>query len=121
MDLKIFKTLWGHVGSFEAACADAVKVGFDGIEGPSHSSRAVRNAYQRTLNDHGLEYIAEITTGGSYVPDAGSDPAAHFASFQRKLEHSLETQSAIFKLPGRERSVAIRRHRQSFPEGSRVG
>jgi sugar phosphate isomerase/epimerase len=90
MDLKIFKTLWGHVGSFEAACADAVKVGFDGIEGPSHSSRAVRNAYQRTLNDHGLEYIAEITTGGSYVPDAGSDPAAHFASFQRKLEHSLE-------------------------------
>ncbi len=63
MDLKIFKTLWGHVGSFEAACADAVNVGFDGIEGPSHSSRAVRNAYQRTLNDHGLGYIAEITTG----------------------------------------------------------
>ena len=81
MDLKVFKTLWGHVGSFEAACADAVNVGFEGIEGPSHSSRAVRNAYQRTLNDHGLEYIAEITTGGSYVPDAGSDPAAHFASF----------------------------------------
>src|ERR1700730_10438958 len=90
MDLKIFKTLWGHIGSFESACADAVKVGFDGIEGPSHSSRAVRNDYQRTLNDHGLEYIAEITTGGSYVPDAGSNPGAHFASFQRKLEHSLE-------------------------------
>jgi sugar phosphate isomerase/epimerase len=90
MELKIFKTLWGHTGSFEAACADAVKAGFDGIEGPSHSSKAVRNDYRKMLADHGLEYIAEITTGGSYVPDAGLNLNAHFASFQQKLEDCLE-------------------------------
>jgi sugar phosphate isomerase/epimerase len=90
MELKIFKTLWGHTDSFEAACAAAIKTGFDGIEGPSPASKQVRNDYQKTLSDHGLEYIAEITTGGSYVPDAGLDPAGHVASFQRKLEHSLE-------------------------------
>jgi sugar phosphate isomerase/epimerase len=90
MELKIFKTLWGHTGSFAAACEDAVKAEFDGIEGPSPSAKGLRSDYRKMLNDHGLEYIAEITTGGSYVPDAGLDPAAHFASFQRKLEHCLE-------------------------------
>lgn len=66
MELKIFKTLWGHTGSFEAACASAIKAEFDGIEGPSPTAKGSRNDYRRKLADHGLEYIAQITTGGSF-------------------------------------------------------
>ena len=33
MELKIFKTLWGHQGSLDDAIADCREHGFDGIEG----------------------------------------------------------------------------------------
>ena len=45
---------------------------------------------KNSISDHGLDYIAEITTGGSYVPDAGLNPAAHFGTFERKLPQALE-------------------------------
>jgi sugar phosphate isomerase/epimerase len=90
MELKLFKTLWGHSDSFETACASAADAGFDGLEAPSSSSRAVRSDYRSALADYDLLYIAEITTAGSYVPEAGLDAGAHFDSFQQKLEQSLE-------------------------------
>jgi hypothetical protein len=43
MELKIFKTLWGHTGSFEAAYRSAVEAEFDGIEGPSPTEKRIRN------------------------------------------------------------------------------
>ena len=90
MQLKLFKTLWGHTGSFADAARQAIDAGFDGIEGPSPKSKTDRQIYGRILIEHGLDYIAEITTGGSYVPDAGLNPAAHFDTFERKLPEALE-------------------------------
>jgi len=90
MRLKLFKTLWGHTTSFEDAARQVIDAGFDGIEGPSPESKTDRQVHRKILSDHGLDYIAEITTGGSYVPDAGLNPAAHFDTFERKLPLALE-------------------------------
>src|SRR5260370_39976268 len=90
MQLKLFKTLWGHTRSFADAARQAIDAGFDGIEGPSPESKTDRQIYGKILIDHGLDYIAEITTGGSYVPDAGLNPTPHFDTFERKLPQPLE-------------------------------
>lgn len=90
MDLKCFKTLWGHEGSLEEAIASARADKFDGIEGQSPSSAESRKTFRNRLSDAGLDYIAEICTAGSYVPDRHATPADHLESFRRQANTALE-------------------------------
>jgi len=89
MQLKLFKTLWGHTGTLEAAIAQAVEDRFDGIEGPAPADCREAAQMRERLSGAGLAFIAEITTAGSYVPDRRATPAQHLDSLARKLEHSL--------------------------------
>lgn len=89
MQLLLFKTLWGHEGSLEQAIQQAVKAGFDGIEGPAPARQSEAQVFRQQLNDNGLNYIAEITTAGSYVPERNATLQEHVDSFARKLEQSL--------------------------------
>ena len=89
MKLKIFKTLWGHTGSLDDAIAACHKNGFNGIEGQPPASTRKRVEFQKKLAASGLDYIAEICTAGSYVPERQATPAEHLSSLRRQAEAAV--------------------------------
>jgi len=89
MRLQIFKTLWGHDGTFESAITESKKAGFDGLEGPAPENNLEAQQLKTQLENSGLAFIAEITTAGTYVPDRDASLQQHIDSFTVKLEHSL--------------------------------
>lgn len=90
MELKIFKTLWGFTGSYQQAVDIAAEAGMQGIEGPAPQKQEERVAFSQLLNDYHLDYIAEITTAGSYVPDRQATVEQHLDSFKSKLAASID-------------------------------
>ena len=77
-------------GNIRAALEDCQASEFDGIEGPMPLNPKRRDDFTRELRTAAVPYIAEITTGGGYVPDAGTSPEWHLEDFRRKAEASLE-------------------------------
>ena len=90
MELKIFKTLWGHRGNLDEAIAGCRENGFDGIEGPPPAATAARREFQSQLSGAGLKFIAEICTAGSYVPDRQASPYKHLESLRCLAEAAME-------------------------------
>ncbi len=88
MQLHTFKTLWGNELPIEEACQQAKSAGFDGIEGRaplvSESAR-----WQQALHDNQCQYIAEIVSGGDYVPQRDWTPQQHLDDIQRQIDASL--------------------------------
>lgn len=89
MKLEIFKPLWGHVGSLELAAEQAVEAGFDGIEGPVPEGDAESDSFASLLRENELGLIAEVTTGGGYVPDPKAKPDSHIEDLRRGIEGCL--------------------------------
>lgn len=90
MKLKLFKTLWGHIGSLDDAIAVCREHGLAGIEGQAPTDAAMRREFRAKLDDAGLDFIAEICTGGSYVPERQLSPFKHLESLSRKAAAALE-------------------------------
>jgi hypothetical protein len=90
MELKLFKTLWGHAGSIDEAIVSARANGFAGIEGKAPLTAALRREFQTKLDASGLDYIAEICTAGSYVPDRHASVEAHLESLRVQAEDAVE-------------------------------
>jgi len=83
MELQIFKTLWGHTGGLDAVIAACKDGELAGIEGQAPATSAERNEFRSKLAQHGLSYIAEICTAGSYVPMRNASAAEHLESLRR--------------------------------------
>lgn len=79
MELKLFKTLWGFTGSYAQAIEQTLAAGMNGIEGPAPAKPQQRMELKSLLRDHRLDYISEITTAGSYVPERFAGINAHLA------------------------------------------
>lgn len=90
MELKLFKTLWGFTGSYQEAVDQALAAAMQGIEGPAPEDKNQREQLKQLFEEHQLDYIAEITTAGSYVPDRKASLEQHLDSFKSKLETSVE-------------------------------
>lgn len=90
MEQRLFKTLWGHTSDFESAINRARRAEFHGIEGPAPGDATLAREHQALLDEAGLDYIAEITTAGTYVPDRHATLSEHLESLDRKLNQSLE-------------------------------
>jgi sugar phosphate isomerase/epimerase len=90
MELHLFKTLWGHTDSLADAVAACREQGFHGIEGQVPHSAQGRRELSDCLADAGLDYIAEICTAGTYIPDRSAPPAAHLESLRRQAEAAGE-------------------------------
>ena len=88
VQLKLFKTFWGFDGSAAEGAALARAAHFDGIEAPAPLDETALNALAGALADSGLDYIAEICTGGSYVPERSATPEQHLEDFESKLLRS---------------------------------
>ncbi|HZF02426.1 MAG TPA: sugar phosphate isomerase/epimerase [Methylomirabilota bacterium] len=90
MELKIYKTLWGHQGTLDDAIADCREQEFDGIEGQAPSIKNARAEFRKIVSNAGLEFIAEICTAGSYVPDRQASPYKHLESLRCRAEAAAE-------------------------------
>ena len=83
MNLRLFKTLWGHDGDLESALLQAREAGFSGIEGPAPATEAGRERFFQDLT--GTPWIAEVTTctfPGIYLPWPHASVARHLASLE---------------------------------------
>lgn len=89
MQLKIFKTMWGFQGSTESALAELLQAGMQGLEGPAPLTATDRDNLAAQLQAHQLDYIAEITTAGSYVPERHASLQRHLDSLERKLQEAV--------------------------------
>lgn len=90
MRLRLYKTLWGHTGTLGEAIGGAQARGFNGLEGQTPARPDQRREWRQQLDDAGLDFIAEICTAGSYVPDRRASPAEHLQSFREQAERALE-------------------------------
>lgn len=85
VQFKLFKTFWGFDGAPAEAAAMARAANFDGLEAPAPNDTAKLHEFAAVLADNQLDYIAEICTAGSYVPDRKATPAQHLDDFEAKL------------------------------------
>lgn len=83
MELKLFKTLWGHQGTLQEAADQAVAAGFVGLEG--NADMLPRDELQTALQTGQLQYIQEIVTAGGYVPRRHASVEEHIADAERQL------------------------------------
>src|SRR5687767_2948261 len=83
MHLLLFRSLWTNGFDLDAALANCRSGPYDGVEGP------VRDGFAPKLLDAGVPFIAEISTGGGYVPET-RDSAVHLEDFRRKAETAIE-------------------------------
>jgi len=85
MQLKIFRTLWGYSGDYASAFEYACEHGFAGIEGPVPATISEAELFARLLERYQLDYIAEIATTGSYVPDRSLSSDDHMNDLAANL------------------------------------
>lgn len=90
MELRLFKTLWGHSGNVADAIAACAPKGFNGLEGQAPGSAKARKDFRCRLAEARLDYIAEICTAGSYVPERQADARTHLESLRSQAEAALE-------------------------------
>ncbi len=90
MRLLLFRSLWTNGLDLEAALEDCRTGDFDGVEGPVPVEAAARREFRERLLDSGVPFIAEVTTGGGYIPHGGLSPDRHLEDFARLAEFSLD-------------------------------
>lgn len=90
MKLSTFKTLWGNKLPIDQACEQARLANFDGIEGRAPSEQEERLLWLDALSCNHCQYIAEIVTGGNYVPERHWTMQQHLDDLAWQLDNSLE-------------------------------
>jgi len=90
MELRIFKTLWGHVGTLEEAFTTCHENELAGVEGQVPRTPGQRREFADKLAENGLDFIAEICTAGGYVPRRNASPREHLDSLRRQAEEAAE-------------------------------
>lgn len=90
MELLLFKTLWGSTGPLAKSIAHAQANGFCGLEGQAPRTAGERHAFRAELDSAGMDFIAEICTAGSYVPDRNATPEQHLESLRQQAGDALE-------------------------------
>lgn len=93
MELKVLRSMWGAPRNYDAAIAETVGLGFDGIEGPLPEDPAARRSLRAMLDEHALVWTQEVTTGlrpGNtqdwWVPAAACTVDDHLADLRRGAE-----------------------------------
>jgi len=100
VELKIFRTLWGYSGDYASAFECAGKHGIAGIEGPVPATMAEAEQLADLLDQYQLDYIAEIATAGSYVPDRRLTPQDHINDLAANLDRLKPLQPLLITCLG---------------------
>ncbi|WP_320820752.1 sugar phosphate isomerase/epimerase family protein [Thalassolituus sp.] len=100
MKFSLFKTLWGHNDSIASGALLAQEAGFQGIEAPASINPDIFNQLANALDEYQLDYICEICTAGSYVPDRHATPEEHLADLDRKIKHAKSLNPRFYNVMG---------------------
>jgi sugar phosphate isomerase/epimerase len=92
MELLIYRSLWTTRLDLGAALRDVGSGLFDGIEGPLPPAPEDRRKFIATLEERQIPFIAEIVTGGGYVPTERS-PTAHLEELRRAADAAVEARA----------------------------
>ncbi len=93
MKTTLFKTVWGHDGTFAEAIGLAKEAGFGGIEAPLPLVEDLRPAFLLELENWDMKWIAEVSTctpEGVFVPEPRKSAGEHLASLEAGIIRSLE-------------------------------
>ena len=90
MRLVLLRSLWTNGFDLDAALLDC-RGAFDGIEGPLPEDPCLRKRFCERLHAVGCPFVAEITTGGGYVPRVRASET-HLEEFRRKIGEALACQ-----------------------------
>jgi hypothetical protein len=99
MRLLLFRSLWTNDFDLDAALSDCREGNFDGVEGPVPTAAAERREFAARLGGSGAPFIAEIATGGGYVP-VETSPERHLEDFRRQAEAAMECSPIFFNVLG---------------------
>jgi sugar phosphate isomerase/epimerase len=99
MRLLLFRSLWTNGFDLAAALSDCRSGDFEGVEGPVPAGMLARREYSALLGGSGTPFIAEIATGGGYVPVEAS-PEHHLDDFRRQAEAAMECSPLFFNVLG---------------------
>jgi sugar phosphate isomerase/epimerase len=86
MQLQLFRSLWGHAGTIEAAAEQAALSGYAGLEGSADKPHAYLDSLAAALQENRLQFIQEIVTGGDYVPRRHATVDEHLTDVKRQLQ-----------------------------------
>ena len=86
LGLQTFLSCWANEIDLAGAVSLAGDWGYDGVEGPVPSDPGDRLEVASEISTRGLPYIAEIATGGDYVPQAGWSIQQHLDDLERNLD-----------------------------------
>jgi sugar phosphate isomerase/epimerase len=89
MSLLLFRSLWTNGFDLPSALAECAGGTYDGVEGPVPAAAAARREFAGRLRAAGVPFIAEIATGGGYVPSEPS-PERHLEDFRRQAGAAAE-------------------------------
>lgn len=85
MRLLLLRSLWTNGFDLAVALGDCRSGAFNGVEGPLPEAPEERRVFIDQLRSSGFPFVAEITTGGGYVPQHRSRER-HLDEFKRKAE-----------------------------------
>lgn len=85
MRLLLLRSLWTNGFNLEAALSDCRSGVFDGVEGPLPPDEKTRQVFLDHLRMDSVPFVAEIVTGGGYVPRHQS-PQLHYEEFLHQAE-----------------------------------
>jgi hypothetical protein len=97
--LLLFRSLWTTGFDLDAALADCGNGLFDGVEGPVPLKAPARREFARRLTTAGVPFIAEVVTGGGYVPDHRSCER-HLEDFRRQAGAACECAPLLLTVLG---------------------
>ncbi|MEE4251429.1 MAG: TIM barrel protein [Alcanivoracaceae bacterium] len=100
MQFALFKTLWGHNGSVTDGAVLAAEAGFQGIEAPAPRDDEELSELKQALAKHQMDYICEICTTGSYVPERHATPEQHLLDLEEKIQRGLLLGPRFFNVMG---------------------
>jgi len=86
MKLSLYRTRWGTNGSLADFASEARSAGFAGIESPAPASHEEQRELGAVRNGLGMPWIAEIVTGGGYVPKRGLSLHDHVEGLRAGLK-----------------------------------
>jgi sugar phosphate isomerase/epimerase len=92
MKAILFKTLWGHEGTFPEAVALAKEAGFGGIEAAVPLDEDASRRFFSDLEKGNLPWIAEVSTctpPGIFVPEPRKSAHHHLVSLEDGIIRSL--------------------------------
>jgi hypothetical protein len=89
MRLQVFRSLWTNGFDLDAALGECRDGTYDGIEAPVPLEPRARREFVARLRDADVPFIAELTTGGGYVP-AHASMDRHLEELRTIAEASLE-------------------------------